>query len=114
MPQKKVKIEQEKKIDLKKVIGERIKRARHKRERTAQWVTDRVKDLTRSGLSQIENGVSNINAVQLWKIATVLHADLHEFFPVVPDCSSPDKEDIEKIRKEDEEAAKLMSDAYAE
>jgi len=109
LEKKKVIIKKEEKFDLKKVIGGRIKRAR--RDKSAQWVADRV-GLTRSGLSQIENGKSNVSAAMLWKIAGVLHININEFFPVVPEASSFEKQDAEIIKKEDEEGAKFMKAAY--
>lgn len=99
-------------VDLKKLIGGRIKRARRKLNRSALWVSERV-GLTRSGLSQIENGKSNINAVTLWKVASVLRVNINDFFPTVPESSSLDSIDLETIRREDREAAEFMEKAFS-
>lgn len=111
---KKAIIEERDKFDLKKVIGGRIKRARG--TKSALWVAESLTKsglpLTRSGLSQIENGKSNINASMLWTIAGILHMNIEEFFPKVPEASSFEKRDAEIIKKEDEEGAKFMSKAF--
>src|SRR5258708_6270291 len=98
---KKAIMKEEEKFDLKRVIGGRIKRARG--QKSAQWVADSLTKsglpLTRSGLSQIENGKSNINASMLWTIAGILHMNIEEFFPKVPEASSFEKRDAEIIKK---------------
>jgi transcriptional regulator with XRE-family HTH domain len=98
-------------VELKELVGARIKRARRHFGRTANWVANNV-GVTRGAITQIENGRNNISAILLWKIASVLECDIKEFFPNVPDSRTLNQADFEKISKENERAAAYAKKAY--
>lgn len=104
-------IEQEEDFTIKDIIGKRIKRARGRHGQSAQTIAEKV-GISRSSLTQIETGRNNISAVLLWKIAGILHCEIKEFFPEVPDSTSLVKNDLEIIAKEDTKAADFMKKAY--
>lgn len=97
--------------ELKKLIGGKVKRVRRRRDRTARWVAERA-SISRIALTQIENGRNNISAVLLWKIASVLHCDIKEFFPAVPDSSALNQADLSTIALEDKQAAEFAKRAF--
>ena len=97
--------------DLKKIIGGKIKRVRKRKERTDRWVAEQL-DIARVTLTQIENGKNNVSAALLWKIAHVLHCDIKEFFPSVPDSNSLSQTDIDLIAQEDKKAAEFAKKAF--
>ena len=97
--------------ELKKLIGGKVKRVRRRRDRTARWVGEQA-GISRIALTQIENGRNNISAVLLWKIASVLHCDIKEFFPAVPDSSALNQADLSTIALEDKQAAEFAKRAF--
>lgn len=97
--------------ELKKLIGGKVKRVRRRRDRTARWVAEQA-NISRIALTQIENGRNNISAVLLWKIASVLHCDIKEFFPAVPDSSALNQADLSTIALEDKQAAEFAKRAF--
>lgn len=107
----KIKTKVESDNELKKLIGGKIKRIRRRRDRSARWVAEQA-DTTRAALTQIENGRNNVNAALLWKIANVLHCDVKEFFPAVPDSTSLNQSDLDIIALEDKQAAEFAKKAF--
>lgn len=97
--------------ELKKLIGARIKRVRRHRDRTARWVAEQA-GISRISLTQIENGWNNISATLLWKIANILHCDIKDFFPAVPDSASLSQLDLDSIALEDKQAAEFAKRAF--
>ena len=63
-------------------------------------------------IRKLERPIIAPYAAMLWKVAGVLHININEFFPVVPEASSFEKQDAEIIKREDEEGAKFMKAAY--
>ena len=104
-------IEQEDDSTIKEIIGKRIKRARSRHGQSAQTIAEKV-GISRSSLTQIETGRNNISATLLWKIAGVLHCEIKEFFPDVPDSTSLEKSDLDIIAKENSKAAEFMKKAF--
>lgn len=97
--------------ELKKLIGGKVGRVRRRRDHTARWVAEQT-GITRIALTQIENGRNNISAVLLWKIASVLHCDIKEFFPAVPDSTALNQADLNTIALEDKQAAEFAKRAF--
>ena len=97
--------------ELRKILGGRIKRIRNRFDKSASWVAERI-GLTRGALTQIENGRNNVSAILLWKIANVLHCDVKEFFPAVPDSTSLSQADLNIIALEDKQAADFAKKAF--
>lgn len=97
--------------EIKKIIGARIKRIRNRFGKSAEWVAERI-GLTRSALTQIENGRNNINATHIWKIASVLKCDIKDFFPAVPDSTSLNQADLDIIALENKQAAEFVKEAF--
>ncbi len=97
--------------DLKRIIGGRVKRARKRLDRTARWLAEQIGS-SRVALTQIENGRNNVNATLLWKIASVLHCEMKEFFPDVPDSTSLSQTDLNTIALENKQAAEFAKKAF--
>lgn len=108
---KKVTIEAETDLQLKKMIGGRIKRIRNRSNKSGRTIAESI-GISRSSLTHFETGKNSISAIQLWKIAGVLHCGISEFFPEVPDSSSFVENDAAEIAKESERAAEFMKKVY--
>lgn len=97
--------------ELKLLIAKRIKRIRGRLGYTAKRVANEL-GISRSALSQIETGRIHINAVTLCKLAYVLHCNVEEFFPKVPNSSSLTESDITLVAQENEQAAEFFKKAF--
>lgn len=60
--------------------------------------------MSRSSLTQMENGKTSISAVTIWKLACIYGVPIGSFFPNIPDGFSLSKTDIKNIANEDEQA----------
>ena len=91
--------------EIRKEIGENIKRIRRSSRGflSAQKVADKL-SITRSCLTQIENGNNNVNAVILWKLSCILDCEIKDFFPRTPDGFRISVKDIKEIVKIDKKA----------
>lgn len=107
----KIEVKVETDDDLKRIIGGRVRRARKRLDRTARWLAEQIGS-SRVALTQIENGRNNINATLLWKIASVLHCEMKEFFPDVPDSTSLSQTDLNTIALENKQAAEFAKKAF--
>lgn len=97
--------------NLKRLIGRRIQKVRGRLGRTAKSVAKQM-GIDRSTLSQIETGRMHINAVTLFKLASILRCDVQELFPAVPDSSSLTQRDVELFAQEDVQAAEFLKKAF--
>jgi len=91
-------------LKLKKDIGERIASIRNGARLTARQVAEKMK-IKRETLTQIETGRNNATAVMLWKLACVLHCEVSDFFPKVPEGHALTKYDMRRIEKASEPRA---------
>ena len=91
-------------LKLKKDIGERIAGIRKGAGLTARQVAERLK-IKRETLTQIETGRNNPTAATLWKLACVLHCEVSDFFPKVPEGYALTKYDMRRIEKASEPRA---------
>lgn len=91
-------------LKLKKDIGERIAAIRKGAGLTARQVAERLK-IKRETLTQIETGRNNPTASTLWKLACVLHCEVSDFFPTVPEGYALTKYDMRRIEKVSEPRA---------
>lgn len=96
-------------------IGRKIKQERDRRNQSAERIAKRL-GLSRVGLTHIEKGRNNINAVQIWKLACIFGCDPSEFFPPIPKGFAVTNFDYQKIAREDERAEgwarELFSDEF--
>ncbi|SRR6266513_1044826 len=90
-----VQIEQE----IREAIGARIAEIRRKRKLSARLVGEKLK-ISREAVTHIETGRNNVTALALWKLATLFHCDIKDFFPDVPDGYGLTKIDTDKIAQE--------------
>ena len=97
--------------ELKLLIAKRIKRIRGRLGYNAKKVAAEL-GISRSAVSQIETGRIHINAVMLCKLAYVLHCNVEEFFPKVPDSASLTESDITMVAQENEQAAEFFKKAF--
>lgn len=84
--------------DLKDDIGERIASIRGGARLTARQVAEKI-GIKRETLTQIENGRNNPTAVMLWKLACVLHCDVSDFFPPIPQGHALTRYDMRRIER---------------
>ena len=61
--------------------------------------------MSREAVTHVETGRNNISAVSLWKLATLFHCDIADFFPDVPDGYALTRVDTHKIEQEGGERA---------
>lgn len=97
--------------EMRKIIGNRIKRIRLRFHKTAKEVAEKI-GMKRGALSQVETGKNNISAVSLWKIACFLQCDIKDFFPNVPESHTLNETDLAIIAEENESAAKYIDRAF--
>ena len=90
--------------EIREEIGKRIAEMRKKLGLSARRVAE-VLGVSREAVTHIETGRNNISAVSLWKLATLFHCDLLDFFPDVPDGYSLTRVDTRKIELEGGEKA---------
>lgn len=85
--------------EIREAIGARIAEMRRKRKLSARLVGEKLK-LTREAVTHIETGRNNVSALALWKLATLFHCDVKDFFPDVPDGYGLTKIDTDKVAQE--------------
>jgi len=85
--------------EIRQAIGSRIAELRRKRKLSARLVGEKL-GLSREAVTHIETGRNNITALALWKLATLFHCDIKDFFPDVPDGYGLTKVDTDKIAQE--------------
>lgn len=85
--------------EIRQSIGSRIAEIRRKRKLSARLVGEKLK-LSREAVTHIETGRNNVTAIALWKLATLFHCDIKDFFPDVPDGYGLTKIDTDKIAQE--------------
>lgn len=91
---------------VKELIGKKIKEIRRNSRGflTAEVVAHKL-GISRVALTQLENGQNNVNAVTLWKLATILGCQVQDFFPDIPPGHELSHVDVENIKKKDANAA---------
>lgn len=92
-------------LEIKKEVGENIKRIRRSLRTfsSAEKVSKNL-GISRVAYTQIENGKNHVNAVTLWKLATLFGCEVKEFFPSTPEGFELSPKDLEAIKKVDEKA----------
>lgn len=85
--------------EIRQAIGARIAELRRKRKLSARLVGEKL-GISREAVTHIENGRNNITALSLWKLATLFHCNIQDFFPDVPDGFGLTKVDTDKIAQE--------------
>jgi transcriptional regulator with XRE-family HTH domain len=85
--------------EIRQEIGSRIAELRRKRKLTARLVGEKL-NISREAVTQIETGRNNITALSLWKLATLFHCNVEDFFPAVPDGYGLTKIDTDKLQQE--------------
>jgi transcriptional regulator with XRE-family HTH domain len=98
--------------EIREAIGGRIAELRRKRKLSARLVGEKL-NISREAVTHIETGRNNITALSLWKLATLFHCDIQDFFPVVPDGFGLTKIDTDKIAQEGgQKAARWARDLF--
>lgn len=98
--------------EIRQEIGNRIAELRRKRKLSARLVGEKLK-ISREAVTHIETGRNNITANALWKLATLFHCDIKDFFPDVPDGYGLTKIDTDKIAQEGgQKAARWAKDLF--
>lgn len=90
--------------EVRKAIGKKIREMRDKLGHSASRIASEL-SVSREAITHIETGRNNISAVALWKLATLFHCDIEDFFPNIPDGYALTKVDLQKVAQEDERAA---------
>ena len=85
--------------EIRQEIGSRISALRRKRKLSARLVGEKL-GISREAVTHIETGRNNITTVALWKLATLFHCDIRDFFPNVPDGYSLTRIDAENLEQE--------------
>ncbi len=85
--------------EIRQTIGSRIAELRRKRKLSARQVAEKLK-ISREAVTHIETGRNNITATALWKLATLFHCDVRDFFPDVPDGYGLTRIDTDKIAQD--------------
>lgn len=85
--------------DMREMISDHIQKERNNKGLSAETVANHLK-ISRSALTQIETGRNNINAVTLWKLATLFGCDVKNFFPPTFNNQSLTKSDIQKLESD--------------
>jgi transcriptional regulator with XRE-family HTH domain len=96
---------------IKKDVGRRIQEIRKRQNHSAARIAAEL-GMTREGLTQIETGRNNVNAVLLWKLACLLGCKPEDFFPAIPPGFSLSRIDLLSIAKEDERAVRWAKDLF--
>lgn len=102
MPKPRAKVENEDgdiEREIREAVGARIAELRRKRKLSARLVGEKLK-ISREAVTAIENGRNNVSALSLWKLATLFHCDISDFFPDIPDGYGLTRVDTEKIAQE--------------
>jgi transcriptional regulator with XRE-family HTH domain len=115
MKRKGVKIENndgEVEREIREAIGSNIAELRRKRKLSARLVGEKL-GISREAVTHIETGRNNVTALALWKLATLFHCDITDFFPDVPDGYGLTKIDTDKIAQEGgQKAAKWARELF--
>lgn len=82
--------------EIRREVGRRIAEMRRRLDLSARLVAERL-GISREAVTHIETGRNNISAVSLWKLATLFHCQLADFFPDVPDGFALTDNDARKI-----------------
>ena len=90
-------------LEIKKAVGKKIARKRDDLGHGSSMVAQKL-EITREALSHIETGRNNINAVSLWKLASLFDCEVGEFFPKVPEGFSLNRLNREDTRSLKQEA----------
>lgn len=90
--------------EIRSAIGRRIAERRRKLGLSARHVAEEL-NISREAVTHIETGRNNINAVAIWKLATLFNCALEDFFPEVPDGHALTRVDTRKIKQEGGEQA---------
>lgn len=85
--------------EIREEIGRRIAELRRKRRLSARLVGEKL-NISREAVTHIETGRNNVTALALWKLATLFHCDIKDFFPDVPGGYGLTKIDTDKIAQE--------------
>ena len=91
-------------VEIRKEIGNRIAEMRKKLGLSARLVAEKL-CVSREAVTHIETGRNNISAIMLWKLATIFHCDIKDFFPDVPDGYALTRVDAHKVQQEGGEKA---------
>ena len=96
---------------IRKNIGENIKKLRRNREITAEHLASKL-GVQRTTITQIENGINNINAVTLWKIACLFGCKFEDFFPDISEDYILTKNNLDEIAKKDKNAIEWAQELF--
>lgn len=100
--------------EIRRHIGNRIKTLRQSKLRlSAEMVAKRLK-ISRTSLTEMENGKTNISTVMIWKIACLFDTQVDNFFPQIPTGFGLSKTDLRNIANEDEQAVAWGIDLFGE
>ncbi len=98
--------------EIRQAIGGRIAELRRKRKLSAKLVGEKL-GVSREAITHIEAGRNNVTALALWKLATLFHCDIKDFFPDVPDGYGLTKIDTDKVAQEGgQKAAKWAKELF--
>lgn len=98
--------------EIKQAVGTLIRAERRRGDHPVERVAKRL-GISRVALTQIEGGKSNVNAVQLWILASTLGCEVQDFFPKLASelsLSKISKTDMDKFLKKDERVRKWTMD----
>lgn len=98
---------------IRRAVGIKIRNARQRHRQSAERVAKRL-GMSRVGLTHIEKGRNNINAIQLWKLACVFGCSPSDLLPPIPDGFALTKVDYQKIVDANEEAAGWAKELFAD
>jgi transcriptional regulator with XRE-family HTH domain len=100
-------------VEIRAEVGRRIADMRRKLGLSARRVSELL-GMSREAVTHIETGRNNITAVSLWKLATLFHCDVSNFFPTVPDGYALTSVDTQKVEQEaGEQAARWAKQLFA-
>lgn len=91
--------------ELYRVVGAKIRDARS-RTNLSQGEIARRLNLSRSSVTNIENGNQRISLLDLYKLADTLNVDITDLLPTKHDLSRPPNRAVEKIDSADDFSAK--------
>jgi len=91
-------------VEIRKEVGRRIAEMRRTLKLSARRVAEEL-HMSREAVTHVETGRNNISAVSLWKLATLFHCDIADFFPDVPDGYALTRVDTHKVEQEGGERA---------
>ena len=83
-------------LELYRVIGAKIRDERSKKNLSQEEIARRL-NLSRSSVTNIENGNQKISVLDLYKLAETLNVDITDLLPTKRDLSHTPKPAIEKI-----------------